>query len=306
MDNNLADDPAYKSFIHSLAEHSKAMSSLSFVQQRQFDSQFVKDHNTNHEIVYRIENVMADAVPIRVYIPKGTNLPVMMYFHGGGWVYGCVEDADAVCRRLANHLNMIIASVDYRLAPEFPFPLPLEDCYTATVWMAKNASKFGGDPNKFLVSGESAGGNLAAAVAIIARDKKGPKIAAQLLMYPAISSDVLDAIYDQCQEQHFITKDLMRFFWDMYAPNDKKNPYASLDLQSSLKDLPPTLILTAEHDPLSYDIKKYILQLKEANVPVIHKEFPGLIHGFLYIPLYTEAQKVAWTDEISRLISNIV
>ena len=111
-----------------------------------------------------------------------------MYFHGGGWVFGGIEEADAVCRRFANHLGCIISSVGYRLAPEFPFPKPLEDCYFATKWMSENAYLFGGDNKNIIVSGESAGGNLAAAVAFMSRDKQGPKLSAQLLMYPAVSS----------------------------------------------------------------------------------------------------------------------
>lgn len=303
---DLLADPSFKSFIDKFTEHVKAISHFPLSEQRKLDAQFILKENKCSEYINRIENleilgVENNRIPLRIYIPnESENLPVMMYFHGGGWVFGSIEEADAICRRLANHLGCIITSVGYRLAPEFPFPKPLEDCYTATKWMAENAHLFGGDNRNIIVSGESAGGNLAAAVALIARDKQGPKLSAQLLMYPVISSFIQDDIYDHCPDHYFMTKDVMRFFWNMYiqTPGEDKNPYASLDCGLNFNYLPPTLIITAEYDPLNYDVEKYSIQLQQANVHVIKKFFPGVIHGFLYIPLYEENQKIQWIKEI--------
>ena len=310
---DLLADTNFKLFIEKLTEHEKVVSHLSLLEQRKINAQLMAEYNKNCESIHRIENleipgVDKNKIPLRIYIPnESKKLPVLMYFHGGGWVFGSIDEADAVCRRLANHLGCIIASVEYRLAPEFPFPRPLEDCYTATKWMAENAYHFGGDNENILVSGESAGGNLAAAVARMARDKQGPKLSAQLLIYPVISSLIQDAIYDQCPDHYFLTKEDMKFFWNMYIqlPGEDKNPYASLDFSSEFAHLPPALIITAEYDPLSYDIEKYAMQLQQARVHVIKKTFPGLIHGFLYISLYEENQKAEWTKEIGALLREL-
>lgn len=311
-DSGLLDDPNFKSFIDEFNEHVEAFSHLPFSEQRKLDAQFLLKHNKCCESIHRIEDLEisgedSNEIPLRIYIPnESKNLPVMLYFHGGGWVFGGIEESDAVCRRLANYCSCIVASVEYRLAPEFPFPKPLEDCYAATKWMAQNAHNFGGN-GKIIVSGESAGGNLAAAVALMARNRKGPKLAAQLLMYPVISSTIQDVVYDRCADQCFITKDAMKFFWDMYiqSSGEYKNPYASLDYNSDLKNLPPAIIITAEYDPLSYDSDKYSMQLEQASVRVIKKSFPKLIHGFLYIPLYEEKQKVEWTKEIGTSLHEL-
>lgn len=136
-------------------------------------------------------------------------LPTLVYFHRGGWVFGSVDEADPVCRKLANHLGSIVVSVDYRLAPENPFPKPLDDCYDSTQWVYENIAKFGGASKKVVVCGESAGGNLATTVALIARDKKQSFISAQLLICPVISSVINEAPYKNCADQYFITKEAM-------------------------------------------------------------------------------------------------
>lgn len=313
-DIDLLKDQKFKHFVDTVSNHEKAISHLTLPEQRQLNADFILKYNNSHESIYRTENLTISGlenhpIPIRVYIPyDSSHLPVVMYFHGGGWVFGGIDEADAVCRRLANHLGCIIASVGYRLAPEFPFPKPLEDCYAATKWMAQNAHLFGGDKSRIMVSGESAGGNLAGAVALMARDKQEPKLAAQLLLYPVISSCVQDEAYDNCPDQFFLTKDDMKFFWSMYTPNpgEDKNPYASLNLCTKFHDLPPALIITAEYDPLSFEGKAYTNQLQQAGVKVIHKSFSKLIHGFLYIPLlYDESQKVQWTKEIRSSLHDL-
>lgn len=306
---DLLSDVNFRLFIDKQLEHEKAVSHLPLSEQRKINCQLMAEYNKGCESIHRVNNLEIigfdkNKIPLRLYFPnESKNLPVMVYFHGGGWTFGSIEEADAVCRRLSNHLGCIVASVEYRLAPEFPFPKPLEDCYAATKWMSENVHHFGSDPKNLFVAGESAGGNLAAAVALMARDKSEFKLSAQLLIYPVISARICDEIYDRCPDHYFLTKDDMKFFWEMYLQDSKPelNPYASLDCHSKLQGLPPALVISAEHDPLNDDIKKYARQLQLASVPVIQKSFPGLIHGFLYIPLYKESQKVEWTTEIGAL-----
>lgn len=230
---DLLADPRFKLFIDNFTEHYKKIDHLPLPEQRKSDAEYVLKQIKCDEVVQRTENVEIlgddnNKIPLRIYVPsESNNLPVMVYFHGGGWTFGGIDEADAVCRRLANHLECIIVSVEYRLAPEFPFPKPLEDCYAATKWVADHIQLFGGDKENIIVSGESAGGNLAAAVALLARDKRGLKLSAQVLIYPAISSIIRDDVYDQCPDHYFMTKDVMKYFWSMYIqnPEDEKNRY---------------------------------------------------------------------------------
>lgn len=310
---DLFKDPNFKAFIDRQKELETISSNLSLAEERKMNAQSMAEYYKERESVNRIVDFKIPGrdnhkIALRIYIPNATtNLPVMVYFHGGGWVFGSIEEADAVCRRLSNHLGCIIASVDYRLAPEFPFPKPLEDAYEAVKWVSKNTYLFGGDRENVFVGGESAGANLAGAVALMARDNNGPKLSAQLLIYPVISAFILDEIYDKCPDQYFLTKEAMKYFWSQYirTEEDLKNPYAALDLSSNLKGLPKALIVTAEYDPLAYDAEKYASKLQKANVTVIHKSFPGLIHGFLDLTLYEESQKVEWTKEIGELLRKL-
>ena len=311
---DLLEDLQFKAFFDAVNELEESISHLPLSQQRAISGQFFIEQNKYYEPVLRIEDMAVPGtqghmVPMRLYIPNDSKtLPVLLYFHGGGWVYGGIAESDAVCRRLANHLGCMVASVGYRLAPEFPFPKALEDCYAATVWMAMNRHLYGSSNTPCMVCGESSGGNLAAAVALLARDNKGPKIAAQLLIYPVITSIIQDAIYDQCPDHYFLTKDAMRSFWEMYAqsPGDAKDAHASLDCGTDFTDLPPAVIIAAEYDPLTHDIESYALKLEKAGIRVIKKIYPGLVHGFLYIPLYEDVKKVAWTKEIGALLHEVV
>lgn len=258
--------------------------------------------------IHRIEDLVIPtsdkhSIPIRIYIPNDKpGKTTLVFFHLGGWVFGSVKDADSTCRKLANHLDCTVVSVDYRLAPEFPFPTPLNDCFTATEWVYKNISSYGGAPESIIVSGESAGGNLAAAVAKMALEKNAFPIQSQLLFYPVISSTIDEKIYDNCPDHYFITKEVMSFFWQMYAPNenDRFNPLASLEKDSNFSDLPPTLFILAEYDPMRTDSELYAKLLNEANSSIKIKLFKDVIHGFLSLPLYTEDQKITWIKEIKK------
>lgn len=253
----------------------------------------------------QIEGSDNHQIPLCIYSPDVTQeLPIIVYFHRGGWIFGNIKEADPVCRMLALYLQCVVVSVDYRLAPENPFPKPLEDCYAATEWVYEHAGICGGNREKLIVCGESCGGNLAAAVTLMAKEKSGPAIAQQLLIYPIITSTILDEPYDNCPDQHFITKGGMQFMWGSYlgSPENGKNPLASVEL-ADVKKLPPAVIITAEYDPLCQEGELYGEKLREAGVEVKMKRFPELIHGFLDLPLYSLEQKISWTKEIKELLN---
>jgi acetyl esterase len=225
----------------------------------------------------------AGEIPVRIYTPQAEGpLPALVYFHGGGWVIGTFETHDAVCRHLAKESPAIVVAIDYRLAPEHKFPAAAEDCYAATLWVAENGRSIGADPRRIAVGGDSAGGNLAAVVSLMARDRGRPKIGFQLLVYPVIDHDFETASYRENAEGYLLTKDSMVWFWNHYltGPNDAENPYASPLRAKSLSGLPPAMIVTAEFDPLRDEGEAYADRLRRAGVPVKMKRYEGLIHGF--------------------------
>lgn len=311
---NLLENVKFKEFINAFMRLREASKKISLEKGRKLSTEFFLTPDTVYEPVERIENRVIlgkdqNDISLRIFIPKESKvLPVLIYFHRGGWVFGNIEEADPVCRKLANHLECIVVSVEYRLAPENPFPKPLDDCYTATQWAAENIGYFGGDATKLIVCGESAGGNLAAAVTLMARDKKGPSLFAQLLICPAICSSIKDASFKNCADQYYLTKNTIKFFWKMYlqSPEDHKKSYASPDKTTDFSNLPPALMITAEHDPLRYEADEYAKCLAKANVKVISKCFSEVIHGFIDLPLYEEKKKITWIKEIGNLLNQLV
>lgn len=311
--SDLLNNPKFKKFILKLISISKASRKMSLADGRKLSTQFFLPEDTVYEPVYKVENIeifgkSQNIIPLRIYIPnESKDLPVMMYFHRGGWVFGNIEEADPVCRKLSNYLKCIVVSVDYRLAPENPFPKPLDDCYDASIWMAENAKNFGGNSDNLIICGESAGGNLAAAVALLARDRKGPKISAQILIYPAISSSINEAAFEASVDRYFLTKEAMKAFWGMYlqSEEDYNNPYASPNLATNFNDLPRALMITAEYDPLLKEAEDYANMLKKSGVPVIYKCFSEVIHGFLDLPIYEENEKVRWIKEIGKFLKDL-
>jgi acetyl esterase len=222
-------------------------------------------------------------IPIRIYTPAaGGPLSVVVYFHGGGWVIGNIESHDATCRALANESGCIVVSVDYRLAPEHKFPAAAEDCYAATVWAAKHAAEFGGDASRLAVAGDSAGGNLAAVVALMARDRGGPRIAFQLLVYPVTDYSFDRPSYSENAEGYLLSRDAMRWFWNHYLSDESEglHPHASPLRAESLAGLPAALVLTAEFDPLRDEGEEYAALLRAAGVAAESVRYDGLIHGF--------------------------
>lgn len=310
----LLDNPKFQEFIDAFNAIPRASEKLSIEEGRQLSAQFFLSREIVYEPVFRIEDKEIlgrnqTKIPLRIYTPDDSKThPILVYFHRGGWVFGGIDEADPVCRKLANHFGCLVVSVGYRLAPENPFPAPLHDCYDATEWVSKNLSTLGAKDQKVIVCGESAGGNLAAAVALMARDKRQPFLSAQLLIYPVISSRIDEAVYDDCVDQYFLTKDAMTFYWNMYLQKaeDQNSPYASLDLGADFTGLPPTVIITAGYDPLQDEAVEYGRHLKAAGVKVFAKSFPEVIHGFIDLPVYDEKAKIAWIDEIGELLRKAV
>ena len=231
-----------------------------------------------------VQDASAAGVPVRLYRPAGDGpFPVTMMFHGGGWVIGDLVTADCQSREVCNGAATLVVSVDYRLAPEHRFPAAAEDCYAATVWAAQHAAEYGGDASRLAVAGDSAGGNLAAVVAQMARDKRGPNIAFQLLVYPVTDGVNFDtASYHDNGEGYLLTADSMHWFWNHYAPavDDRGNPYASPLLADDLANLPPALVMTAEFDPLRDEGEAYAHKLQAAGGAAQLVRYDGFIHGF--------------------------
>jgi len=244
-------------------------------------------------------------IPVRVYAPEGrAPFPALVYFHGGGWVIGNLETHDGLCRHLANAAGALVVSVDYRLAPEHPFPAPGEDAYTATRWVAANAGALGGDARRIAVGGDSAGGNLAAVVSLMARDRGGPPLVFQLLVYPVTDAPSANtASYRENAEGYFLTARMMRWFWNHYCGKnpDLYDPYLCPLRAKSLKDLPPALVVTAEFDPLRDEGEAYGARLREAGNQVLVKRYPGMIHGFFGMGTLLTQARTATKEAASAL-----
>ena len=246
------------------------------------------------ESVATVENRRIDGpngeIPVRIYTPYSAvqqagrgPVPLFVFYHGGGWIVGDLDSYEHLSRTIANAFDCIVVSVDYRLSPEHKFPQGVEDCYAATVWAFEHARSFGADPQRIIVSGDSAGGNLAAAVSLMARDRQGPPIAYQLLIYPVIACDFDTDSYLQNATGYMLTRTAMQWYWEQYLPEPAaaKNPYAAPLQAADLSRLPPAHVITAEYDPLRDEGETYAARLKAAGVPVTSKRYSGMIHGFL-------------------------
>jgi acetyl esterase len=244
-------------------------------------------------------------IPVRVYTPTtGQSLrPLVVYFHGGGFVIGNIDSHDATCRELAHLAEAVVVSVDYRLAPEHAGPAAAEDCYAATRWVADNAAALGGDPLRLAVAGDSAGGNLAAVVPLIARDRGGPPIAFQLLIYPVTDLTMSQPSMEENAEGYMLTAAGLRWFYDHYlgGAGDPKDAVLSPLFASDLSGLPPALVLTAEFDPLRDEGEAYAARLIAAGVPVAVKRYDGLIHGFFAMGLVLDAARAAVAETAAQL-----
>jgi acetyl esterase len=238
----------------------------------------------------------AGAIRVRVYTPAGRGpLPVLVYFHGGGFVLCSLDSHDGTCRSLANAAGAVVVSVDYRLAPEHRFPAAPEDCFAAAQWVARNAAEIGGDPARIAVGGDSAGGNLAAVTALMARDRGGPSLRFQLLIYPVTDFAFGTASYRENATGYFLTTDMMKWFWGQYLadPRSGAEPYASPLRAKDLRRLPPALCITAGYDPLRDEGEAYARRLSDAGVAATLTRYDGMFHGFFGMDAQLDAAKRA-------------
>ncbi len=223
-------------------------------------------------------------LPVRVYEPASEGPhPALVYFHGGGWVVGNLDTHDSVCRHLTDAADCAVVSVDYRLAPEHPFPAPTEDAVAAVEWVAENGEEIGVYSDRLAVGGDSAGGNLAAATALVARDRGGPDIDRQVLIYPATSPRDDWPSTKENAEGQFLSRSEMEWFGDQFLESDldARNPYAFPLQACDHGGLPPATVVTAELDPLRDEGRAYAEALADAGVNVTHRNYEGMVHGFV-------------------------
>jgi acetyl esterase len=250
----------------------------------------------------------AGEIPLRLYWPDAEPpLAALVYYHGGGWVLGDLDGFDATTRGYASGAGVLVVSVDYRLAPEHPFPAAVDDCYAALEWAAANAAELQVDPARIAVGGDSAGGNLAAAVTLRARDRGGPPIAFQLLVYPVLDHDFERASWIDNADGYLMSAAGMRWFWDHYVADGaaRSHQEASPLRAGSLERLPPAHVVTAELDVLRDEGEAYADRLRGAGVPVSHVRYDGMFHGFLGMFDILEPARVAFGDVTARLRSGV-
>jgi acetyl esterase len=242
-----------------------------------------------------------DGIPLRLYTPEAEPPhPTLLFFHGGGWVVGDLDTHDTVCRALCARVDCAIVSVDYRLAPEHPFPAGLEDAYAALEWAARHGDRATLDTDRLAVGGDSAGGNLAAAVALLARDRDGPELVSQLLIYPAVASLELQSFpsHEENATGYLLERPGIEWYFERYVQSraHARNPYLAPLLANDHGDLPPATVLTAGFDPLRDEGRAYADALENAGVPVERHRYEGQIHGFVSLTEFMSAADTALDD----------
>ncbi len=247
----------------------------------------------------------AGDVPVRIYRPTDDAgpQPVLVWFHGGGWVLGSIEGSDLTCRNLAAQSGVVIVSVGYRLAPEHPYPSGLDDCYAAMVWVTATAGDLGVDPDRVAVGGDSAGGNLAAVVALAARDRGGPAVRFQLLVYPVTDALMSHPSVRDNGQGYMLTDDSMKWFIELYLGErgDPKDPLVSPVYADDLSGLPPALVITAEYDPLRDEGEAYGTRLQQDRVAAKVSRYDGMIHGFFSMGAIVDAARRATAEAADAL-----
>jgi acetyl esterase len=251
----------------------------------------------------RVEDLCIDGhgcqLDARLFVPHGDIVGLIVFYHGGGWVLGSIDGYDAVCRRLAVAAGSAILSVGYRLAPEYPAPTPAQDCFAALGWADAHMETVLGGRVPIVVAGDSAGGNLAAVVALMARDRRGPKIDVQLLIYPVTDADFTTASYAQYGTGGMLTADAMKWFWSQYVadPALRVDPLISPLRAADLSGLPRAMVEIAVHDPLRDEGEAYADRLAEAGVPTVMRRWYGLCHGYIQMATILRPAGVS-TDRI--------
>lgn len=262
----------------------------------------LQDPGAERGDVYDIE--LSEDLRVRIYRPDTDQVvPVVVYAHGGGWVSGDLDGYDQMCRILAMQGPFIVVSVDYRLAPEHPFPAAMDDVFAATCWAAEYATDIGGDPTRLAVMGSSAGGNLVAATTLRARDGGGPVIALQILVYPALDPSMGTPSMTEFATGHVLEKDMVSWYWDQYVPDprDRTLELAAPARAQVLVGLPPALVIMAECDPLRDEGENYAARLARAGVSVDVTRYPGQLHGFLGMLDVVEDARPALNALVARM-----
>jgi acetyl esterase len=245
---------------------------------------------------------------IRIYRPEVDHqVGALVYFHGGGHVSGSVEVADVSCRALTNGAGCVVVSVDYRLAPEHPFPEPVEDCYAAATWVVEHAGELEIDPARVAVGGSSAGSNLAGAVCMVAKDRGGPRFVHQLLVYGSFDYDPTAESYRAYGEGYYLTAESLSWYRDKYVPReeDREHRYFAMVNAPDLSGLPPATFVTAEYDPTRNSSERYAARLREAGVPVEVRQYDGVVHGFVSFAAIFDTGRHA-LDDVSAILSRVI
>ncbi|HEY7433323.1 MAG TPA: alpha/beta hydrolase [Streptosporangiaceae bacterium] len=241
---------------------------------------------------------------IRAYQPAGDGpWPVLVWFFGGGWSLGTLDTCDGVCRLLTNSAGCVTVAISYRLAPEHKFPAAVEDCYSGAAWVAGHAAEIGADPARVAVGGDSSGGNLAAAVTLLAAQRGGPCFAHQLLVYPNTDYQAGTPSLRDCDDPHFLNPTAVESYWGLYlaSPADGANPLASPLRAPDLRGLPPATVITAEFDPLRDEGERYADRLAAAGVPVRLLRYDGMVHAFFTMTGFVDAASEAVRAAAARL-----
>lgn len=243
-------------------------------------------------------------ITLRIYTPfHDQPLPVIVYYHGGGWVYGNLDSADAGCQLLADRAQAIVVSVDYRLAPEFPFPIPLHDAYDSLLWVHDHMESFGGDVSQLSVAGDSAGGNLATVVAYLASTMGGPTLQAQALIYPVTNVNFTTDSYHLYGENFGLDTQGMKWFSQHYTDESNfTNPFVSPLQLEDVRSMPKTMIIAAEADVLFDEGHSYAQKLMDAGVAVEHVTMPGLIHSYFSKMNYFEDATIETVKKIAQFL----
>jgi acetyl esterase len=279
---------------------------MSLTEARAADLASIRASGGEPEPVHEVANLTIPGpggeLPLRLYRPASGPLPALLYFFGGGWVLGTIDTADGVSRSLANSSGALVAVVGYRLAPEHPFPAAIDDCHATVRWVAEHAAEIGADPARLAVGGDSAGGNLAAAVALRAR-AGGPALAGQILVYPNTDQLADDESTRAADDPFLFNRHSVAWYRQHYLadPADAANPLASPLRAESLAGLPPALVITAEYDPLRDQGEAYARRLADAGVPVELSRYPGMAHGFFTMAGTVDASRAAIGQAASRL-----
>jgi acetyl esterase len=307
----VAMDPETKALMDAMEAAFPDVETMTGAEARAHMKQVVASLAIDPEPVARVENRVVPGpdgpIPVRIYWPESTPtgpLPALVYFHGGGWVICDLDTHDPTCRAITNAVACVVVSVDYRLAPEHKFPAAAEDAYAATAWVAANAVELDVDAARIAVGGDSAGGNLTASVALMARDRHGPDLMFQLMVYPVTDITALDTpSYRENGEGYFLTTRKMDRYRRHYLADldDATHPYASPLQADDLSRLPPALVITAEFDPLRDEGEAYAARLQKAGVTASATRYDGMFHGFFALGMLLDGAKQANEEAYAAL-----